>query len=815
MSTQLDLSRYRGAQTASLNSGGAAFDRRIPDDDHNPLKNAYDWNDPTGFIADTARDIGMAIRDGLVNVIKELTGIDLSELLAVFDGIDLSPGGIIAAIEGLLEDVPVLGDIIRIVKQVIFGGVPVGAITNAQPNLLTAGMFGAASIGADSEWTIDSTTSRSGDGSGSAKLICDGRPHALRSGANPNDRILVSAGQKITQTIYVKHQDYVGSGAAIQLQIAPFKDAEPREFVTLDSYTPAQATIDWPGRKMSGDYTVPEGVTAIQFRALVTREAISGTLWFDDAEDRQTSMIQQSWIEGLAGEFQGVIARIQAFIDTVVNAFTGSTDILHSLEDVVAALLAIPFGNVLGVGGPANIGQSIIDFIDHLTGGLVGQQGSGAGLADVFNISHLVSSWASLGNMAWDILGIRNNTPVYNGLLPNGKSNYPITGINTTLDATQAASLISTYRVGESSPLGVVSWLGYGTTGLSAFYCNIWKISATTGDWTLAHHSPNIVGNLAPGTTPQWNFYELAAPLAVTAGEQYAFELVPVGGTHHVRGMSTTDTIPDHPYANVVGMAATRNNTSPNTPPTSIPKASVTRSGSIAWVEVAIDTGSGPGHHDPITVYFTESGSVPIPNWAGFIEVIALGGGGGGKSGGTAGFYGEGGSAGRFGAMVWERGVDFNDTVTSVTVTVGAGGAGGSAFGNGADGGSSSCSITGHTLTVAGGDGGDSFKFGGHTVGAGAGSYTFNDQLYLGGADQNVYSSGGTSPGGGGAGGNWITVSSGGPGGAGACWVRFRQGAIAGGGDVPDTTPPTTPTVTLDSATYSTLTVTASGSTDV
>ena len=65
----------------------------------------------------------------------------------------------------------------------------------------------------------------------------------------------------------------------------------------------------------------------------------------------------------------------------------------------------------------------------------------------------------------------------------------------------------------------------------------------------------------------------------------------------------------------LLGLAATRNNTSnPNTPTTPIAKANVVRSGNIPWIEVAIDTGNVDGYYDPITVYLTESGSVPIRN---------------------------------------------------------------------------------------------------------------------------------------------------------------------------------------------------------
>lgn len=729
-------------------------------------------------------------------------------------------GSIIEVLTGLEDgDLNDLGTIVNNFLRTILTGVPVGAITNVQPELLAAPIFGTGSIGSDSRWTIDTNSSRSSDGSGAVKVIANGVPTALRSGSGTSSRIIVGAGQRITTTIYVKHQGYSGSGvgAPVRLQIAPYVGSVLGDFVTLDSYTPTGATLDWPGHALSGTYTVPDGVTGIQLRLYVAEIATAGTFWFDDASVKQVATLPKSWIEGLADEFNGVAARIQAFIDAVVHALTGSTSIINSLEDVISALLAIPFGNVLGVGGPGNIGQSVVDFINNLVGGLVGAVGEGAGLADVFNISNLVSSWASLGNSAWEILGLRNNTPIYTGLLPNGKSNYPVTGINTTLSCTQSASLISTYRINESSPLGVVSWLGYGTSGITEFYINVWKINETTGNWGLVQHSPNIVGNLEPGATPQWNFWELANPIPVVAGEQYAFELVSVGGTHSVRGIDTTDTIPDHPYANVVGMAATRDNTTnPNSPPATIAKASVTRAAKVAWIEVAIDTGTGAGHHDPITVYFTESGSIPIPAWAEYVEVVALGAGGGGKSGGTAGFYGEGGGAGKFATAVWERGVDFTDSTTNVVITVGGGGAGGVLFSNGAGGGGTTVKVDATALTAGGGSGGDAFGINGigaNFVGNGPGEYTFNDQLYLGGVVQNVYGSGGQSPGGGGSGGNWITVSSGGAGASGAAWIRFRQGVIDGG-DVVDNTPPTPPTVTLDSATYSTITITASGSTD-
>jgi len=707
----------------------------------------------------------------------------------------------------------------------LFNVIPIGSLSTARPNLLPSGTFGLDSLFTSADWSIDPHSTRTADGSGSLKLICDGKIHAIRSGRDRTDVVKVAPGQTLVSAISVITTDYVGTANyPIKLQIVPFYEADasfpfPHEGdpVTVVEWNPLPGSIDWPGHMMVGDdYVVPAGVYGVQLRILVTGDARGGVLHFDDASLRLAGLIAPDQVDGLPGMIQNVIGRIQIVVDAIYNAFMGTDTLLHSMEDLVLALLNIPFGNIIGVGGPTNIGLSILAFIDALVGGLVGAPGSGAGLTDIFNISKIVSSMASLGQYAWEILGLRNNTPIFTGMLPNGKSNFPISGINADLACTQSASLIATYRIQESMPLGVVSWLGFGTSGITGFYCNIWKINSTSGDWSLVQHSPNIVANLNPGATPQWNFWELDTPVAAVAGEEYAFELVSVGGTHTVRGIDTTDKIPDHPFASVVRPAATRNNTTPTSPPDTIAKASVTRASKIPWIEIAIDTGNMPGYFDPVEVYMTETGQVPIPKWCGYIDLVALGAGGGGNHGGTAGFYGEGGYAGKWAFKTLVAGVDFNlGSDTYVAFTPGVGGAGGyNIVIPGQTGGTSTWKLGSTTvLTAAGGEGGDALRFGGHTVGQGAGVQTFNGVTFQGGGDQNVYGSGGTT-GSGGAGGNWISFQAGGAGGPGVGWGIFRQGEIEGGGQVPDTTPPTAPTLLVDNTTYTTITVTATGAID-
>lgn len=723
------------------------------------------------------------------------------------------------------------GNLFGWINSSLFGSVPVGSIVADTPNMLSNPLFDNGSLAESDDWIWDASTSASPDGTGSIKINCDGETHALRSGRNRQDIIPVSTGQKITLSINVIHNDYGGVSTIIgdepiRLQVVPFKGTVAQPVQNISGYVPLGQDSTWPGHVLTGDYAVPSGVTGIQIRLLVTSAAKTGSIHFDNASAMQVGKIQQEWVEGLDTSLNGILGRIGTVVDVIFNAFTGQKSIFTSLEDLAVALISIPFGNILGVGGAANIGSSILDMLLNLVGGLVGvapdpddpDNTKPPSISDLFTLAFQVASSSALGRFAFDLLGIRNNTPVSTGLMPNSKSNFPINDINVTLNATQSASLIATYRIGESSPLGVVSWLGYGTTNITAFYVNIWKIDNSTGVWTLADHSPNLLDIIAPGNSPGWNFYELANPLPTVAGEQYAFELAPVGsGTHYVRGISTADTIPDHPYAAIVGLAATRNNTSnPNSPTTPIAKANVVRSGNIPWIEVAIDTGNVDGYYDPITVYLTESGSVPIPKWAGYIDVIALGGGGGGHKSLLA-RTGEGGYAGKFVATTWERGVHFDNNTHTVTFTCGAGGAGGATLLGGVGGAGSSSTFTmgSNSITALGGAGGTAlFIMGGRQWGEGPKTFTWNDQSYVGGRHQNVAGQAGVSPGGAGAGGAALVLGNGGAGAPGGGWVRFRQGAIQGGGDTLDITPPTPPTTVIGRRTYSSITVTATGATD-
>ncbi|ATN93993.1 minor tail protein [Mycobacterium phage Kumao] len=695
-----------------------------------------------------------------------------------------------------------------------FGVLPkvhIGAITRERPNLIQAGNFPLGSIAPNGDWDID-LTSRTDDGSGSAKVQANGRFKALRSGRRPDDVIQVGEGQKFEFAINVRWTDYVGNGGdAIELHVVPFANGVPQPPVKLTSFRPDETESPWPGVEITGEWTVPDGVDGIQQRILVTPNALEGWFYFDDASAKQDVVFRLEWIDGLPEELQNILAHWQATLNTIFHSLTGITNAFTELADIAEALANIPFQNIAGVLGPGNLGASVIEAINAIVGGWVGQQGTGAGIADLFNIGKLISSMASQGRMAWEILGIRNNRPVASGLLPSSHANYEITSINTNLETTQSQSLIGVIRVAQDMPLGLISWLGCGTANLTAFYINVWYIDPTDGTRDLVHHSPNLIGDIVSGSTPDWNFYNLDTsedgPLPLLAGEDYAIEFVPVGtGSHIIRGMSTDDDIPDHPYAQVVGLAAWRDNsTNPNNPPASILKANWNTGQDIPWFCIAIDTSTSVNYHDPLTVPFNEDGSIVVPRWAKYVDVIGVGGGGGSRQGGTVGFYGEPGEPGQWNAVTWVRGEDFSGDAPTVVVDIGNGGYGGT--GNGSAGQNTVITLGGETLVCPGGAGGTQLQpiiIGGDPYGRGPGDFEYNDVVYKGGVDQRSYGSAGSVPGGGAMGGNWLLFSPGAYGGKGAVWVVFRDGDT--GDAIPEAPePPAAPIVTVVETTYSTI----------
>jgi hypothetical protein len=479
---------------------------------------------------------------------------------------------------------------------------------------------------------------------------------------------------------------------------------------------------------------------------------------------------------GQLGTHQATMDRQQTLIDTLFNSINYTNIFGNQIDNLLDVLRNIPALNVGGVAGPANIGSSVLEFLNAIVGGTYGTPGSGASLANAFDALSWLSGGAFLGRGAFDILGNRGNKPFGTGMLASSVApiQLPLTGTTPpTFGVTASAATTLWHRFAEPMSLGVIRWWGQTTTNISDMRVAIKKMDPVTGDVTLAHDSANIIGDVS--NTLGVNTYTIPSSIAVLANEVYGAEVsVRSGiGTYQIVGEPTWMTNDTHVFPRRI--SSTRNPGGAAHPSTI---SSATMSGlyasNIPHMEFAVDTGVGVEYHEPQLVAFPSSGIQVIPTWANFVEVVAVGSGGGGAGGSTAyGINGEHGDPGSWTTATWARGADFTGTPT-VTVTVNNGGNGGGLYGSGSNGGNCVAAITGHTVTGIGGSGGSGL---GPAAGPGPGNRTYGinpvPPPYTGGAQQGVFGSPGNAPGGAASGGGYL--GSGGTGAKGEVWLRFRQ----------------------------------------
>lgn len=730
------------------------------------------------------------LEDIFFPAIKQATGIDLGPFLAEIRALTGGFSGTSADVKNWL-----LGLLTN-----------TSALNPAQlaQNLWPLGIFpDADAISGSDIWTFDPDVTRTADSSGSLCVVADGTMKAIQGVPTA-----VVPGQQVTPSVFVQWDGYVGTTAPIQLQIKQYnRVGDTLTFVgtvTVTTLGPTTASGGWA--ELTGTYTAPAdgSVTEIRGRLVVTEAATAGTFHFDDAAAK--NKLLTDWVSGLPEALQDQLARLQALINTITNVLTKGSSLTNTLEDLAEALGLIPPDNVQGAGGPATIFGSIFGIIDAWLSGSVGQPGStGGSLADVTNVAGQVASNAYLGGEAWRIANILNNTPVARGMLPTGRSNYDITSANTFLSTTQSAALSASLPVLQAMPIGVISWYGYGSSGITAFYINIRKVNPSTGVRELVYHSPNVVANLQPGSTAadaDWMFCEIAAPIAALATDTYYVEYVPVGGTHHIRGMSFTDTIKDHPLAAAPCVGTVVDYTSsPDSPAPSLPKA--TAGPGVPWTEYAVSLSGAADHREPLieTMQF-DGQTVPIPSWCNRLDLIPLGRGGNGHAGTLPGVNGQPGQPASFAPITFERDTHWTGDGTLVTFNILADG-------------SAQLSIPDCSTTSVPGADGEGVQFGLTPVGKGPGVLDYNGQKYTGGVDQKAWGGAGADPGGAGNGGRGLAFQAGGPGGKPYGWVCFRQAPVDGESSGGDTTPPNTDDldVTIDT-TANAFTLTPDGAFD-
>lgn len=325
---------------------------------------------PTGLLA------------GVGDLVKMLTGIDGGNLLDIKSWAQLVPlltnplalGGtlipqvipLLNAAEHLFGNIP----------EELLGLLPVNSLTTSAPNRLKNGTFtGPDAIAPANDWTVDMTSTRSVDGTGSAHVVADGTPHELVSGEDPTDRMAVGPGQQVPGTIFVRHLGAVAgtAGPPVALQAQPYLGDLPLEPVTVATYSPATPDLPWPGAKITGTYTVPTdgSVDSVQMVGALTTQALQGEYWFDDGTSQQQT--DYTIIPGLPPVLQTLDSTYHSMMDGLASVFRGFPVVGTEIAGLITAAENFNPLNILGSLGSASSSGDLLGIVGHLIDAVKGQ----------------------------------------------------------------------------------------------------------------------------------------------------------------------------------------------------------------------------------------------------------------------------------------------------------------------------------------------------------------------------------------------------------------------------------------------------------
>ncbi|BBZ65829.1 hypothetical protein MINS_12580 [Mycolicibacterium insubricum] len=293
------------------------------------------------------------VLDGFLQMVKDLTGLDLTQLRDALQGIDLTqPGSILTAIAagalnlgrlaqalGLpdvdLDDPPTI-DEIRTWLQDRWTGVidlariprlPWSHLVDGSAELLTDPGFDAE-FSAGSGVVPDKNFGRRKPGS--ARFACDGGLHTAVSNLIPVDE-----GETLPVSVWVFYEEIVATAGqnAIRMSVRDYRIEPDGTTRTLLATTlvagvlsPVGESADHPDQvddwvKLAGEFTVPAGVDEVVLEVQTTPDATDGTMWADDASVTKTrDGMPQEWILHLVPELTDLGHRIEAVVDAALDA---------------------------------------------------------------------------------------------------------------------------------------------------------------------------------------------------------------------------------------------------------------------------------------------------------------------------------------------------------------------------------------------------------------------------------------------------------------------------------------------------------------
>ncbi|WP_207770622.1 hypothetical protein [Mycobacteroides abscessus] len=305
----------------------------------------------------------------LGDVLKQLPVMIQKELQRLIDSLlGIATNPIPEIIEWLDELKKGIANVLSWIKPGLLPLIPLSQIGEWFPNLLLNGGFDTdAAVVDNPDWLWDGTIGRTSP-LGSVKAVMAGTAKYLHSNAIP-----VAKKQHLELEVFTRWQGLTaGAGTnPIRLVVTSYLAGNPVSSTVVAQHQPSAAdSSGWV--ELHGTYTVPDtGVDEVRTTLLVTGDATTGTVWFDDADTWKTGKLPQDYVQDLVTQLEQFgtdignaleelahkvgLDRFKEFFDTVagqVNAEIGD------IQNRLAAITAdgkIDAAEILGLLGLGNI----------------------------------------------------------------------------------------------------------------------------------------------------------------------------------------------------------------------------------------------------------------------------------------------------------------------------------------------------------------------------------------------------------------------------------------------------------------------------
>lgn len=476
---------------------------------------------------------------------------------------------------------------------------PASHVGKNEPNILANYTFESAiTIETGGAWVWDGVEGRTAPGC--AKTTANGTRKVLTSVEVKSD-----AGQSLDFEGYVKWDGVTATGNAFQLTAVTYTGESVVSETVIQSITNPAVSGGWT--KLSGTYVIPEGITAVRLRIVVTSTTTAGTVWFDDLLLKKTGSIKQGLISNLIPDLAGIWTNFTNVFQ-FITGIPGAT--LTTLQTWIAQLksilggISIPGGSILptlsqainstisgvqdftqnlldtiikGVKRIPFVGGSIADLLAALTGFTQATEENHQNLMDNVwtgatqsgdevvpgktdeEIRQAVAALkaraeASQAAMEMEFLSA---VPIWQGLIPGGDVTTPLQGLNVDIPSVYTSNVMTLLRSRNTMPIEKISFIGKvassGTNPTLWTAARLLLLSYNEDDnrWTCVARSADFKAEL--GAAASWIHTSFMFPYTPRVGEDLAIVAKPysagaegftVAGTKNTPPGVTAYTIP-------------------------------------------------------------------------------------------------------------------------------------------------------------------------------------------------------------------------------------------------------------------------------